>query len=205
VVVDDDREVVGPVAVGASQHEVVDDRGDRPAQLVVDGDPRGAGPHAQRGRASGALALGALRGVEVPAGPRVGALGAGAVRRARGLADLRARAPARVHERAGVELGDRGRVVLRPRGLPHDLAVPVEPERREVAELLGHPVLAGAPAVDVLHAHHEPRAVRAGPQPREQRGAQVAQVQRAGGGGRVAAGGHAPTVAAQERTATVRP
>ena len=47
----------------------------------------------------------------------------------------------------------------------------------------GHPV-------QVLHAHQEPRAVRPGEEPRQQRGAQVAQVQVAGGAGGEASVGH---------------
>ena len=52
--------------------------------------------------------------------------------------------------------------------------------RAEVAELLLRRAGLDAAVVEVLHAHDEARAGRAREQPREQRGAQVAEVERAG-------------------------
>ena len=118
------------------------------------------------------------------------ALGQRAVRRRGRLADLRARAEAGVQRAVGVQPLDRRAVGLQALGLAHDRLVPVQAERGEVGELLLGDARAHAPGVEVLDAHEEARALRAGEQPRQQRGAQVAEVQRAGGGGRVATGGH---------------
>ena len=73
----------------------------------------------------------------------------------------------------------------------HDVAVPVQADRGEVGELacLG----AGPDAVEVLDADQEVAAGGAGEQPREQRGAQVADMQIAGRAGGEAARGGAVT------------
>ena len=80
-------------------------------------------------------------------------------------------------------------VGLQALGLAHDRPVPVQAQRGEVGELLLGDAGPHAPGVEVVDAHEKARALRAREQPRQQRGAQVAEVQRAGGGGRVAAGG----------------
>ncbi len=59
----------------------------------------------------------------------------------------------------------------------------VQPERREVGELLGDERLADAPAVEVLDADLETRAGCARQQPGEQARSQVPQVQRTGRAG----------------------
>ena len=73
----------------------------------------------------------------------------------------------------------------------NDGAVPVQADRREVGELtrLG----AGPDAVEVLDADQELAAGGAGEQPREQGGAQVADMQVAGRAGGEAARGCAVT------------
>ena len=77
--------------------------------------------------------------------------------------------------------------------LAHDLAVPVQTERGQVAPLRCLVLLAGLHPVQVLHPHEERAALRTGVQPRHQGGAQVAEVEVAGGAGGEAAGGHAVT------------
>jgi hypothetical protein len=80
-------------------------------------------------------------------------------------------------------------VGLGPRGLPDHLAVPVQADRAQVAELaLGRAGLDAA-LVEVLHPHQEARAGAAGEEPREHGRAEVADVQRAGRAGREAAVG----------------
>jgi hypothetical protein len=65
-------------------------------------------------------------------------------------------------------------------GLEDDLAVPVDPQRAQVVELLLGRAGDHAALVEVLHPHEEARPGGPREQPREQRGAQVADVQRAG-------------------------
>ena len=80
--------------------------------------------------------------------------------------------------------------------LAHDRAVPIEPQRGEVGELLVVEALAHAAAVEVLHAHQVAGVLAAREQPGDQRRAQVAEMQGAGGGGGEApVGGHDPIVA----------
>ena len=136
-VVDNDREVVGERAVVAADDEVVDDALDRPAQAVLERDARAAGAHAQRGRPAARPPGRALGGAQAQAGARVGALRAapraaprpprGSPRactstRTPGPAPRGARAPRRSSARA--------------LGLADDRAVPVQPERPQVGELL---------------------------------------------------------------------
>ena len=90
---------------------------------------------------------------------------------------------------AGVELRERGVVQLAALGLAHDRPVPVQAERGEVGELLLGDAGPHAPAVEVVDAQEEARALRAGEQPGQQRGAQVAEVQRPRRRRGVAAGG----------------
>jgi hypothetical protein len=188
-VVDDDRQVVGERAVVAAHDEVVDDARLRAVDAVGEGDRRGVGGDAQRRRAPGRLALGALRRGQVAARAGVVALGQRAVRRRGRLADLRARAPAGVDEPVALQLRQRVGVEVQARGLPDDLAVPVDPDRREVGELLAREVRADPPGVEVLDPQQERRALGAGVEPRQQRRAQVAEVQRAGRRGGEAPGG----------------
>jgi hypothetical protein len=108
------------------------------------------GAQAQRGGPPGALALGAGGRGQLAARARVRALGERAVRRRRGLADLRARAEARVDETGRVEPGDRLVVQPEPLGLADDGAVPVEPQRGQVAELLALEARPHAARVEVL-------------------------------------------------------
>jgi hypothetical protein len=104
----------------------------------------------------------------------------------RRLADLGPRAIALVDEIA--ERLDRRLVALQPLRLEHDLAVPVEPDRGQVGELLLCDPLAHAAGVEVLHPQQEARPGGTGEQPRQQRRAQVAEVQRPSGARRKPAG-----------------
>ena len=176
-VVDDHREVVGGRAVVAADHEVVDDPVLVAVQAIGEADARGAGADPQRRRAA-AGALAALLGLgELEAGAGVGALGQRAVRGGARRADLGARAEALVEVARVAQAVDRLLVGLGARGLPDHLAVPVEADRAQVVQLaLGRAGLHAA-LVEVLHPHEEAGAGAAGRQPREQRRAEVADVQ----------------------------
>ncbi len=194
-VVDHHGQVVRRRAVVAPHHEVVDDGLDPPQQPVLEADPLRLGAHAQRRRPAARALAPPLAVGQAQAGARVGALRQRPVRRRGRRPDLRPRAEALVDPARGPQLGDRRLVRLAARGLPQHLAVPVEPDRGQVLELLGRGVHPHPPGVEVLHPHEEPRALRAREQPRQQRGAQVADVQRARRAGREAAVGvHAPYV-----------
>ena len=65
--------------------------------------------------------------------------------------------------------------------LPHDLAVPVEPDGGQVPALAGLVLDPGGDGIEILHPQQEATAPGAGEQPRQQRRAQVAQVEGAGG------------------------
>jgi hypothetical protein len=200
-IVDDDREVVGRRAVVAPHHQVVDHALARAEEPVLEAHELTRGAQAQRRRAPGRLALGALGGRQLAAGAGVGALGQWSVRRRRRLADLPPRAEARVQQTLGVEPGDRVGVLLEPLGLAGDGWIPVQADRRQVGELLLGVALAHAAGVEILDAHQELRSGGAGEQPREQRRAQVAEVQRAGGRGGVPTlhAGHGSLGALDER------
>ena len=176
-VVDDHREVVGGRAVVAADHEVVDDPVLVAVQAIGEADARGAGADAQRRRAA-AGALAALLGLgELEAGAGVGALGQRPVGGGARRADLGARAEALVEVARVAQAVDRVLVGLGARGLPDHVAVPVEADRAEVVQLpLGRAGL-HPPLVEVLHPHEEAGAGAAGRQPREQRRAEVADVQ----------------------------
>jgi hypothetical protein len=186
VVVDADREVVGGGAVVAPYDEVVDHVLARAQHAIGERDPRGARIQPQRRRAPAALALGDLRDGQVPAGARIGALGQRAVGSRGGLADLRAGAPAAVQRALALQPGDRLVVELAALGLAHDGLVGPQAQRGEVLELPGLVLGARPGGVEVLDADEEPPAARAGQQVREQRRAQVAEVQPAGRGRREA-------------------
>ena len=81
----------------------------------------------------------------------------------------------------GVEAGDCFLVEGDALGLAYDGAVPIEPYGSEVGELDLLCVRADARAIQVLHTHEKARPCRACEQPGEEGGAQVAEVQRAGG------------------------
>ena len=146
-----------------------------PSRRSVNATTRRLRPHAQGRRAPGGALLRQLRGAQLQAGPRVGALGQRPVRRARRRADLRAGAEALVQQPAPPQRLQRLRVGVEPRRLEHDLAVPVQPERGQVGELLLGRPRPHAARVEVLHPHQERRAGRAREQPRQQRRAQVAR------------------------------
>ncbi len=134
-VVDHHGQVVGRRAVAAAHHEVVDDAGLVTQQPVGEVDPLAAGAQAQRRRAPGGLALGALRRGQLAAGARVRALGQRAVGGGRGLADLGASAEARVEPAVAVEPVERVGVQPKPLRLANDGAVPVDPDCRQVGQL----------------------------------------------------------------------
>jgi hypothetical protein len=165
----------GPVV--APYHEVVDDGAVLAAQAVGERHDGCAGAQTQRRRASRALALGPLSGCQLAAGARVITAGRRAVRRRQGFADLGTGAVAGVQQAVGVQARERCRVVLGALGLAHDRPVPVEAERGEVGQLRVREPGPATRCIEVLDAHDEVRAARAGEQPGQQRGAQVAEVQ----------------------------
>jgi hypothetical protein len=155
---------------------------------VGESHPRAARVEPQRRPPAGALALGALGGGQLAAGAGIEALGKWAVLRLRRGADLGAGAPAGVG--AAVRLEPRYRLVVKrpPLRLALRLAVPVDPDRAQVGELAGLLLAPRALRVEVLDPEQEPAARGAREQPREQRGAEVPEVELAGGAGCVAAG-----------------
>ena len=120
------------------------------------------------------------------------------VRRGGGLADVAAGAVALEDEAARVQRRQGGLVRAGPLGLDERLVIPVDADRLQVLDLaLGGP---GAFPVDVLDTQDETPPGRARPRPREDRGAQVAQVEVARGGGRESSGvRHAPSVRGRGR------
>ncbi len=173
-VVDDDREVVGVRAVVALHDEVVDDAGLRPQHPVVEVHARRAGVHPQRGHA-----------------PRRAALPRARRRTARGTCpDTRPRAAARAPPTRSRGSRRACRSTRRPAAAtapprtarPRSDCTTTSPSQsspiaaRSVELRLGEP-RPHAPRVEILDPHQEPDARRAREQPREQRGAQVAEVQ----------------------------
>src|SRR5690606_21408534 len=77
-------------------------------------------------------------------------------------------------------------------GLADHRPVPVEPDRAEVGDLPGLERAVGDAVVEVLHPQDERRSLRAGEQPGDEGGAQVAEVQLTGWAGSEASDGHAP-------------
>ena len=113
--------------------------------------------------------------------------------------------PAGAHARvqaAGLEQSLQGRLVrpLAP-GLPQHRPVALQAQGRQVPQLGVAQAAPAAGVVHVLHAHQPAPALGPRRQPGGQGGAQVAQVQFAGGGGREAAGaGHALRISAAPAT-----
>lgn len=182
-IVDDDGEVVGRNAVATADDEVVDDPRDRASEPIVDGHRRPAGPDPQRRRTVATLrSLDPSRVVEVAARPGIGAFGQRAVGSRGCLGDLAPRAETGVQQTSPIQGFDRrlmaptdGRV-----GLPDDRPVVIETERVEVGEVLVHEFVTTGDGIEVFDADEEAAAVVAGEQPCQQRGAEVADVQRSG-------------------------
>ena len=138
-VVDHDREVVGAAPSLRRTTKSSTTPVDAAEQAVLEADPR----RRRRGRA--APAGGPPRAAR--AARRASAAGTSPGRRPR-AAGRAAPTPPRGSPRAcrstrrqpvGRAALQRGGVELQPRGLEHDLAVPVEPDRRQVGELLARP------------------------------------------------------------------
>src|SRR5258706_4186404 len=193
-VVDEHRELIGEDAVGAAQHEVADRRLRiellRALQLVVEGDRAGRDAQAQGGRAS-APALRPLRRAQVRAGAGIGrSVVLGTVRRAR-RSDLRARAEtlvdlvAQTCQRGLVEGGALrlaigaapAQIVAGPRV---GTLVPSQAQPGQLFQLARRQARSDAGPVEVLDAQGESATLRPGPQPGEDGGPRVAEVQLAG-------------------------
>ena len=120
------------------------------------------------------------------------------VRRGGGLADVTAGAVALENEAARGQRCQGGLVRVGPPCLDERLAIPVDADRLQVLDL----TLSGPRAfsVDVLDTQDEMPPGRARPRPREDRGAQVTQVEVTRGGGRESSGiRHAPSVRGRGR------
>ena len=122
-----------------------------------------------------------------------------AVRRDRRSADVGARTEARIHQPRRLERRERALVQRASLRLPDRVAVPVDAERREVLELALDDQRPGAVGVEILDAQQEAPSLTTRPQPREQRSARVAHVQRPARARRVASD------VRHRRNATVRP
>ena len=176
-------------AIVAAHDEIVDGAVLRAQQAVVEADARRLASHAQRGRAPRALGLGALCSGQFAAGSGISALGQRPMRRRGCFADLGARAVAGIQPSVGVEARERLVVELQALGLTDDRPVPVQPECGQVCELRRGHARPHPPVVEVLDAQQQPCALRAREQPRQQRGAQAAEMKRARRRRGVAAGG----------------
>jgi len=89
----------------------------------------------------------------------------------------------------GAQLLERLAVAIVALALAPRLAVPVEPERRQVGERCGRVLRTRALRIEILDAHEERRPPRAREAPRQQRGAEVAEVERPRWARGIAAGG----------------
>ncbi len=139
------------------QHDVVDDALHVPDDPIVEGDRMAVGAQAQRGSAAGVTVGGRGVGVEIAARARIRPGRPVWCGRRRGDLgeDLPAGAVALVHEPAPAKVVDRRVVDGEAVALPDHLAIPVEPERCQIAQL---PALVGdvrLVAIEVLHAHEE--------------------------------------------------
>ena len=153
--------------------------------MTVSGLPIRAQP--ERGRPFGGSSR-SLGGGQLAARAGIGAVGQLAVRRDGGVSDLAARAEAGIDETPIDELADDLVVSREAVALANDGSVPVDPETGEVGELTLLDLPGRVDAVEVLHPDQEARPCRSRRQPRDESGAQVAEVEVARRGGGEAAG-----------------
>jgi len=176
------RQVVRRYAVVASEYDVVDRALDPPDETVVERHGVSVGAQAQRRTTAGGTVRrhDFWREIAARTGIRTGrSVRRGGRRRDLGE-DLPAGAEAFVHEPACSEFVDRRVVDREPVALPDHLAVPVEPEQRQIAELSALVVEVRLVSIEILHAHEEPSAPGARRQPRDRCGAEIAEVEVAG-------------------------
>ena len=170
-VVHDHGQLVGVVAIAATQQEVagsgLDVLGQVPVQSVADPDLAGRYPEPQ---ACGASGLAHAR----PAVPRVDRFAVRAVSRGQ----FPPRAGAGVDQATPRQVGDGGGVGVGAAGLAPDRAVPGQSGRLKGGQDRSGMGRIGAGAVDVLDPHEPPALVRPGVQPRGDGRTQRAQVQR---------------------------
>ncbi len=180
VIVDDDGEHVGRVAVGAQQHEIVEflvGEDDLALHLVVDDGLAllgGAQPDHRRD------ARRRLRRVAVAPAPVVAHRLAFEPRLLAHVLELLGARIAAVGGAAGEHLIDHLAMALGARELADRLAVPVEPEPFEPVEDRRDRGLRRALAVRVLDAQQERSAEAFGVEPVEQRRARAADMQESG-------------------------
>ena len=192
VIVDDDGEHVGRIAVGAQQHEIVEilvGEGDAALHLVVD-DGLAVLARAQADRRRHARRR--LGGVAVAPAAVVARRQAGEPLLLAHFGKFFRRAIAAIGV-AGLQQLHRGFAVARDAGeLVDDLAVPIEFEPAQAVEDRLDRLRRRALAVGVLDAQQELAADVLGVEPVEQRRARPADMQEAGGRGRETGddGGH---------------
>ena len=192
-VVDDHGQLVGHHPIGAAHHDVAARLAQalrqRAVHGVAPGDLARGHAEAQRGLLAGLEPRARRRGRQRGAGARVdGALRS--VRRLRRRAHVGPRAEARVEQPGRLEPCERDVVERAALALPDGRAVPVQAEPLQIAQLARLDLVARAGAIEVLDAQQAAAARRARPQPGQERGAGVADVEIAAGGGRVASDVH---------------
>ena len=156
-IVDDDGELVGGHAVGSAHDEVVDDAAAAAEQAILELDALVVGAEAQRVRPSAVDPCPALRGRQLAARARVGALRQITMRRRRGGPDLGSGAEALVEPTLGAECLECAVVERAPLRLSDHRPVPVDPERVKVIELPTLELATRALRVKVLDPDEEPR------------------------------------------------
>ncbi len=119
--------------------------------------------------------------------------------------NLAARTEALVDEVAGAKHGERVAVQVEPLALADDVARPVDADGGEIGQLCRLVLRGGLHPVEVLHPDDEIETGRARRQPREERRAQVAQMQRAGWRWREAAAHVSILTMSSHVTPTTRP
>ncbi len=183
-IVDDHRELVGPQAVGASQHEIADIARDvlglraEPTVVPADGDGRGVAAHAQAPGAGGPAVQPRAAGAGVdellvaPMRPP---------RRCQRALDVATRAAARIGVARGDQTRERCLIVRASLGLPHRRIVGNQAQRLELPQDFTIGARHAAGRVDILDADEPARAMRARVEPARQRRDERARVQRASG------------------------
>ena len=182
-IVDDDGELVRGHAVGSAHDEVVDDAAAAAEQAILELDALVVGAEAQRVRPSAVDPCPPLRGRQLAARARVGALRQITMRRRRRGPDLGPGAEALVEPALGAECLECAVIQRAPLRLSDHRPVPVDPERAKVIKLPTLELATGTLGVKVLDPNEEPRPLRACEQPRDQRGAETPEVERSRGRG----------------------
>src|SRR5262249_2675158 len=188
-IVDDDREVVGRVTVGADDHRIADDIGLEPHVAAHEVGEDDVGPRrdakADRGTLAGRDARLRLLDAETAARAGVACRTSGRQRLLSIRLELRGRAEAVVRVLRGQELLRVGLIQMQPLGLAIGTArspdvrplVPIEPQPPQIAHDRRLGFARRSADVGVLDPQNEGAALPAGEEPVEQRGPRVAHVE----------------------------